>query len=87
MRPILLLVPVAILVACSGSPSATSTVTGAAASPGEAAPTPVPSLGATRTDAAGIEQVWVPAGSFQMGTDAATIAEEAEAIAEQLSAP
>lgn len=38
-------------------------------------PTPIPQAGASRTDAKGIEQVWVPAGSFQMGTDAATIGE------------
>jgi formylglycine-generating enzyme required for sulfatase activity len=42
------------------------------------APTPVPSdgqtAGQTRTDAAGIEQVWVPAGTFRMGTSAAAIA-------------
>jgi formylglycine-generating enzyme required for sulfatase activity len=42
------------------------------------APTPVPSdgqtAGETRTDASGVEQVWVPAGSFQMGTDDAAIA-------------
>jgi formylglycine-generating enzyme required for sulfatase activity len=42
------------------------------------APTPVPSdgqtAGQTRVDATGVEQVWVPAGSFQMGTDAAAIA-------------
>jgi len=41
-------------------------------------PTPVPSDGATagevRTDAFGIEQVWVPAGTFTMGTDGAAIA-------------
>jgi len=43
-----------------------------------AAPTPVPSDGGTagqvRTDPFGIEQVWVPAGLFTMGTDAAAIA-------------
>jgi iron(II)-dependent oxidoreductase len=43
-----------------------------------AAATPVPSdgqtAGQTRTDASGIEQVWVPAGTFKMGTDAAAIA-------------
>jgi formylglycine-generating enzyme required for sulfatase activity len=31
-------------------------------------PTPQPKAGDTRTDPKGIEQVWVPAGSFQMGT-------------------
>ncbi len=42
------------------------------------APTPVPSdgqtPGETRTDAYGIEQVWVPAGTFQMGTSPDEIA-------------
>ena len=42
------------------------------------APTPVPSdgsaAGQTRKDAWGIEQVWVPAGTFTMGTSAAAIA-------------
>ena len=42
------------------------------------APTPVPSDGSTagqeRTDAFGIAQVWVPAGTFTMGTDAKAIA-------------
>jgi formylglycine-generating enzyme required for sulfatase activity len=42
------------------------------------APTPVPSEGSTagqeRTDASGITQVWVPAGTFTMGTDAKAIA-------------
>jgi len=42
------------------------------------APTPVPSdggsAGQTRSDAFGIGQVWVPAGTFTMGTDAKAIA-------------
>jgi formylglycine-generating enzyme required for sulfatase activity len=42
------------------------------------APTPVPSdgttAGQTRTDGSGIEQVWVPAGTFTMGSDAKAIA-------------
>ncbi|MFL5643647.1 MAG: formylglycine-generating enzyme family protein [Chloroflexota bacterium] len=42
------------------------------------APTPVPSDGSApgdkRTDASGIAQVWVPAGTFTMGTDAKAIA-------------
>jgi formylglycine-generating enzyme required for sulfatase activity len=42
------------------------------------APTPIPSdgssAGETRTDAFGVAQVWVPAGAFTMGTDAAAIA-------------
>jgi formylglycine-generating enzyme required for sulfatase activity len=64
----------------SGAPSlaptaAASTAPSIVPSP---APTPVPSdgqtAGQTRTDAWGIEQVWVPAGTFTMGTDAAAIA-------------
>jgi formylglycine-generating enzyme required for sulfatase activity len=35
------------------------------------------SAGTTRTDSKGIEQVWVPAGCFQMGTDPATLADPA----------
>lgn len=38
-------------------------------------PTPKPELGTTRTDAFGIEQVWVPAGMFRMGTAAEEMAE------------
>jgi len=41
-------------------------------------PTPAPSdgsaAGQVRTDAFGVEQVWVPAGSFTMGTSAADVA-------------
>jgi formylglycine-generating enzyme required for sulfatase activity len=36
---------------------------------------PGSSPGQTRTDPAGIAQVWVPAGTFEMGTDATTIAD------------
>ena len=36
-------------------------------------PVVAPTPGQLRTDAKGIEQVWVPAGSFLMGTDAAAI--------------
>jgi len=54
--------------ACSGpeissAPAATATP----------APTASPAAGATRTDATGVAQVWVPAGTFLMGTDAADI--------------
>jgi formylglycine-generating enzyme required for sulfatase activity len=53
----------------------TARASAAAASIG---PTPVPSdghdSGEARTDAWGIEQVWVPAGTFRMGTSAAAIA-------------
>lgn len=38
-------------------------------------PTPKPELGTTRVDAFGIEQVWVPAGTFMMGTLAEVMAE------------
>jgi formylglycine-generating enzyme required for sulfatase activity len=50
--------------------------------PGISTPTPIPTVssatatakaGDARTDAEGIEQVWVEAGSFRMGTDAAAI--------------
>ena len=51
----------------SAAPSAAATVP----------PTPAPSDGSTagqvRTDAFGIDQVWVPAGSFTMGTDEAAV--------------
>ena len=36
-------------------------------------PAPTPVAGQSRIDPKGIEQVWVPAGSFLMGTDEATI--------------
>jgi len=39
-------------------------------------PTALPVLGQTRTDAKGIEQVWVPAGSFRMGSSE----QEAQAV-------
>lgn len=39
-----------------------------------ATPTPLPTAGQVRVDSRGIEQVWVPAGSFLMGTDDASIA-------------
>jgi formylglycine-generating enzyme required for sulfatase activity len=53
------------------------------ASPAPPSPQPTPSAqptstlapGQTRVDASGIQQVWVPAGSFLMGTDAAAIQE------------
>lgn len=47
-----------------------------AASPSAPAASSAPgsSPGQTRVDAFGIEQAWVPAGTFQMGTDAAAIA-------------
>ena len=65
------------------SPASNPTEPSAAASVGpseapSADPTPVPSDGQTagqeRTDPFGIDQVWVPAGTFTMGTDAEAIA-------------
>jgi formylglycine-generating enzyme required for sulfatase activity len=60
----------------ASTPSATPPVT-SSAEPSSAS-TPVPSdgqtAGQTRTDTFGIEQVWVPAGNFTMGTDAKAIA-------------
>src|SRR5689334_18999207 len=57
----------------TGAPATTSAPSAAAT----LAPTPAPSDGSTagqvRTDAFGIEQVWVPAGSFTMGTSEAEI--------------
>jgi formylglycine-generating enzyme required for sulfatase activity len=88
MRPLSLLAPLILVVACSGpagptgagrpmAPGPTPTETGAGTSPSpdatDAAPTPTPQLGETRTDPLGVEQVWVPAGTFRMGTDAAAI--------------
>jgi formylglycine-generating enzyme required for sulfatase activity len=50
-------------------------VLAAASCSGAGTPTtePAPQAGQLRTDDRGVEQVWVPAGSFTMGTDAATI--------------
>jgi formylglycine-generating enzyme required for sulfatase activity len=60
----------------SGSPSTAPSV--APSNAPSAAATPVPSDGQTagqgRSDAWGIEQVWVPAGTFMMGTNATAIA-------------
>ena len=62
--------------ATSSAPSAATTA--AASAVASVPPTPVPSDGTTagqvRTDAYGIEQVWVPAGTFTMGTGPAAIA-------------
>ncbi len=60
--------------AVASSPAASPTAVPPSASPTTGEPTATPELGATRTDAAGIEQVWVPAGTFTMGTDADAIA-------------
>jgi formylglycine-generating enzyme required for sulfatase activity len=73
-------------VATSSVPSVPGTATGTATPTASAvpsvaatpAPTAAPSDGSTagqeRTDAFGITQVWVPAGTFTMGTDAQAIA-------------
>jgi formylglycine-generating enzyme required for sulfatase activity len=65
-----------LLVSCQSSPPATMTASVTKTAP-VLAPTSIPTLapGQVRTDSKGIEQVWVPAGSFLMGTDEATILE------------
>ncbi|MGD0248387.1 MAG: SUMF1/EgtB/PvdO family nonheme iron enzyme [Candidatus Limnocylindrales bacterium] len=40
---------------------------------GTSVPAAVPTAGQIRVDPKGVEQIWVPAGSFKMGTDEATI--------------
>lgn len=73
MRLLSLLVPIALIAAaCSASPGGSASAEPSAV-PSVAA-TPLPELGATRTDATGVAQVWVPAGTFLMGTDADAIA-------------
>jgi formylglycine-generating enzyme required for sulfatase activity len=57
------------------SPSPTSPVTPSPQTTSTAQPTSTLAPGQTRQDAFGIQQVWVPAGSFLMGTDDATIQE------------
>lgn len=65
-------------VAATPPPSAPASASPSVAPSAAVVPTPDPSDGQTagqvRTDAFGIEQVWVPAGTFTMGTDAAAIA-------------
>src|SRR5688572_29044708 len=63
----------------ASNPSAPSAAASVAPSEApHAASTPVPSDGQTagqeRTDPFGLDQVWVPAGTFTMGTDAEAIA-------------
>lgn len=65
---------VLLLVACAPAvtPPPTSTLTPTLPAPTSTpmpTATPLPQLGSTRTDAFGIEQVWVPAGTFRMGTE------------------
>lgn len=65
-----------LLAGCSGSqsnPAATSTSAPTIPAPTPTStvastPTATPAAGDMRTDSTGIEQVWVPAGSFRMGT-------------------
>ena len=70
--------PSAAVVSAAPSVAASTAPSTAPSAAATLAPTPVPSdgqtVGQTRTDASGIEQVWVPAGTFTMGTDAAAIA-------------
>src|SRR5690242_8499838 len=62
----------------SSIPASSSTPTPNASVAASLPPAPAPSEGSkagqVRTDAFGIEQVWVPAGTFTMGTDTAAIA-------------
>jgi formylglycine-generating enzyme required for sulfatase activity len=64
--------------AASLPPSAAPPDASSAAATSRPTPAPAPSDGSTagqvRTDSFGIEQVWVPAGTFTMGTDEAAIA-------------
>ncbi len=85
LRYLVAVISILLLVGCAVPSNGESVPTVSA--PTEAAPTPdiatsipptiPPTLaaGASRTDANGIEQVWVPAGSFKMGTDDATMLE------------
>lgn len=74
------LVPL-LLAGCAASSGSVSTPTVIAPTSTSDVPTPVPPTvppalvaGASRTDDRGVEQVWVPAGSFKMGTDNAAVA-------------
>ena len=72
---------VTLLAAC-GAPAGSATVPSVAPPiNGSATPasTATPARGQARTDSAGVEQVWVPAGTFSMGTSAA----QADEIAKQ----
>ncbi len=60
------------LSACASKPSASPTPQPTSTPVPTSTPQP-PSPGETRTDEKGVVQVWVPAGSFKMGTDAASI--------------
>ncbi len=69
MRRSLSLLVIAGLVVGCGSAAPTGSGAGSQTVVPAAPPTP----GQVRTDSRGVEQVWVPAGEFQMGTDAATV--------------
>ena len=63
----------------AGSPSTAAIASSPPTTPGATtarvlSSEPGSSAGQSRTDAAGVGQVWVPAGTFRMGTDAAAIA-------------
>jgi formylglycine-generating enzyme required for sulfatase activity len=68
LKLILMFSILAMLVACYGSPLPRKG--GAVSESGSSA---APAAGQVRVDEKGIEQVWVPAGSFLMGTDDASI--------------
>jgi formylglycine-generating enzyme required for sulfatase activity len=66
----------------SVAPATTAAPSTAASTPPSAAPSG-PAVGTVRTDAHGVEQVWVPAGTFTMGADDTTLTPPAWAAAEQ----
>src|SRR6478736_6709794 len=70
--------PSASSAAASATATASATASVAPSTASTLAPTPVSSDGSAagqeRTDAFGIAQIWVPAGTFTMGTDAKAIA-------------
>ncbi len=72
-RTALAILTTLIVAGCSAAAPAASTSPSSAAIPSPAPPTVAPSLGQTRTDPAGVRQVYVPAGTFRMGTDQADI--------------
>src|SRR5262245_21007959 len=59
--------------AASPAPSATPAAASPTAAAASSMPAVAPSPGQTRTDAAGVAQVYVPAGTFRMGTDQADV--------------
>jgi formylglycine-generating enzyme required for sulfatase activity len=67
-RPSLACLLIGIVVAAC-SPGGPATSDAQATEGPSAAPSPQPDPGTTRIDAQGIDQVWVPGGVFQMGSD------------------